>query len=80
MIMVYTTSSSYSLSLSLPLGENAIIIISGANNLLTESDVAAADIIISRAKVLICQLEILPETTLCAMRLAKKNGQFAIIQ
>ena len=55
-------------------GENSIVIISGANLLLTEDDVKAAKDIITSASVLICQLEIKPEVTQTALSIAKKAG------
>ena len=55
-------------------GENAIVIIPGANSNLTPSDVTRAKETINKAKVLICQLEVPNETTLAALRLAKSCG------
>lgn len=54
------------------IGENAIVIISGANNLLSPEDVLRAKELIENAKVVICQLEIPLETTLQALQLAKQ--------
>ena len=54
-------------------GQNAIIIVSGANLRLDESDVAQAEELLATSKVLVCQLEIRPETTLAALTLAKKH-------
>ena len=56
------------------LGENSIVIISGANLLLTEDDVKAAKDIITSASVVVCQLEIKPEVTQAALSIAKKAG------
>lgn len=53
-------------------GENAIIIISGANLKLTVDDVMMAESLIATSKVVACQLEIRPEVTLAALRLAKQ--------
>ena len=53
------------------IGENSIVIVSGANNHLNDEDLRSAEEMISRAKVLVCQLEISPETTLNALKLAK---------
>ncbi|XP_011406960.1 PREDICTED: ribokinase-like [Amphimedon queenslandica] len=53
-------------------GENSIVIVSGANNHLNDEDLGSAKEMISRAKVLVCQLEISPETTLNALKLAKE--------
>ena len=56
------------------LGENSIVIISGANLLLTEDDVKAAKDVITSASVVVCQLEIKPEVTQVALSIAKKAG------
>ncbi|KAK2175413.1 hypothetical protein NP493_734g02052 [Ridgeia piscesae] len=55
-------------------GKNTIVIVSGANDLLNEASVGQAENIIRSAKVMVCQLEISPKTTLAAMTLAKKHG------
>ncbi|XP_064603449.1 ribokinase-like isoform X2 [Liolophura sinensis] len=60
-------------------GQNAIVIVPGANLLLTESDVIAAETLIQSAKVLVCQLEISPPITVMAMRLARKHGVRTIL-
>ncbi|XP_030568617.1 ribokinase [Drosophila novamexicana] len=49
-------------------GENNIIIVVGANNLLSANDVASASQLFAQAKVLVCQLETPIEATLCALR------------
>lgn len=46
---------------------------SGANLLLSEDDVHAAKDLIRHSKVLVCQLEVPPSTSLAALRLAKSN-------
>ena len=57
------------------IGENAIVIVSGANMKLTVDDVLEAEYIVKDAKVLVCQLEIEPAVTLAALRMAKRlNG------
>lgn len=56
------------------LGNNAIVIVSGANSLLRGEDILAAESLIKSAKVMICQLEIPPEATLVAIKVAKKYG------
>jgi ribokinase len=53
-------------------GQNTIIIVPGANDGLSPSDVHTAGSAIQAAEVLICQLEIPLETTLEAFRIAKK--------
>ncbi|XP_028996022.1 ribokinase isoform X2 [Betta splendens] len=55
-------------------GENAIVIVAGANMLLGSEELQKALPAISHAKVLVCQLEISPQTSLQALRLAQKNG------
>jgi ribokinase len=55
-------------------GQNAIIIVPGANNGLSPADVRSASSAIRSAAVLICQLEIPMETTLEAFRVAKENS------
>lgn len=55
-------------------GENSIVIISGANMHLTEDDVRAAKDVITSASVVVCQLEIKPEVTQLALSIAKKAG------
>ncbi len=56
------------------LGENAIVIVSGANQTLQPEEVQRTRDLVARAKVLICQLEIAPETTLAALKMAKELG------
>ncbi|XP_049507867.1 ribokinase [Panthera uncia] len=55
-------------------GQNIIIIVAGANLLLNTEDLREAAKAISRAKVMICQLEITPETSLEALTMAHSNG------
>jgi ribokinase len=55
-------------------GQNSIIIVTGANDLLTPEDVAAAQPEIAAADVLVCQLEIPIEPNLAALRLARAAG------
>lgn len=58
-------------------GENAIVIVSGANMLLGSEELQEALPAISHAKVLVCQLEISPQTSLQALRMAQENkGQW----
>jgi len=62
-----------------PEGHNAIIIVTGANDLLTFEEIEAARKAISQSHVLICQLEIPPEISLKAMRVAKEEGIISIL-
>ncbi|XP_006835241.1 PREDICTED: ribokinase isoform X1 [Chrysochloris asiatica] len=55
-------------------GQNIIIIVAGANLLLNTEDLKEAANVISRAKVMICQLEITPATSLEALMMARSNG------
>jgi ribokinase len=55
-------------------GRNSIVIVGGANDRLTTEDVEAQLAVISRAKVMVCQLEVSPATTLSALRVAKAAG------
>lgn len=55
-------------------GQNIIIIVAGANLLLNTEDLREAASAISRAKVMICQLEVTPATSLEALRIAHSNG------
>ncbi len=55
-------------------GNNSIIIVTGANDLLGASDIEKADSAIRTAQVVVCQLEIEIDTTLAALRLARRHG------
>ena len=46
----------------------------GANALLTPKEVSAARDLVARAKVVVCQLEVEPETTLAALKMARELG------
>uniref|UniRef100_UPI003AAE9BF6 ribokinase isoform X2 n=1 Tax=Centroberyx gerrardi TaxID=166262 RepID=UPI003AAE9BF6 len=54
-------------------GENAIVIVAGANMLLGGEELQDALPALCRAKVLVCQLEISPQTSLQALRMAREN-------
>lgn len=60
-------------------GRNAIIVVAGANALLTPADVDAAAPTIRRARVLLCQLEVPLETSLRALTLAREAGVLTIL-
>jgi ribokinase len=62
-----------------PDGHNALIIVTGANDLLTAEEVEAARPAIAAAQVVVCQLEIPMETTLAALRIARQEGVTAIL-
>lgn len=57
-----------------PDGHNAIIIVTGANDLLTLEEIEAARPTIRQSQILVCQLEIPLEITLAALRIAKEEG------
>uniref|UniRef100_A0A1A7XIN9 Ribokinase n=2 Tax=Iconisemion striatum TaxID=60296 RepID=A0A1A7XIN9_9TELE len=54
-------------------GENAIVIVAGANMLLGGDELQKALPAIRKAKVLVCQLEIDPQTSLQALQMARDN-------
>ncbi|XP_072356245.1 ribokinase isoform X4 [Scyliorhinus torazame] len=55
-------------------GQNAIVIVAGANLLLNSEDLERASKVIDCAKVVVCQLEIRPAITLEALKIARKAG------
>ena len=55
-------------------GNNSIIIVTGANDLLTEAEIEAARPAIAASQILVCQLEIPLEITLAALRIAREEG------
>jgi ribokinase len=57
-----------------PEGRNAIIIVTGANDLLSLDDLERARPAIAAAEVVVCQLEVPVETTLSALRIAREEG------
>ena len=57
-----------------PEGRNAIIIVTGANDLLSLDDLERARPAIAAADVVVCQLELPVETTLSALRIAREEG------
>ncbi|MEZ4675639.1 MAG: ribokinase [Caldilineaceae bacterium] len=57
-----------------PSGNNAIIVVPGANGLLSPADIDAARTAITTADVLICQWECALETSLAALRIAHEAG------
>jgi ribokinase len=60
-------------------GQNAIIIVPGANDGLSPADARAASATIQAADVLICQLEVPIETTLEAFKIAKKDPNSRVL-
>jgi len=57
-----------------PEGHNSIIIVTGANDLLTGAEVEAARSAIASSSILVCQLEIPLDTSLAALRIAREEG------
>lgn len=55
-------------------GENAIIVVPGANDHLTVEDVRNVEPLIKSASVIMCQLEVPVATTLEALKLGRKHG------
>ncbi len=62
-----------------PDGHNAIIIVTGANDLLTIQEIEAARTTIRGSQILLCQLEIPVEVSLAAMRIARQEGVRTIL-
>jgi len=62
-----------------PGGENAIVIVTGANARMTTADVDAAHDAIAGADVLVCQLEIPIEVTLAAIRAASEASTVTVL-
>jgi ribokinase len=60
-------------------GENAILIVPGANGRLTPADVLAVGEIIQQADMVLLQLEVPPETTIAAIKLAREFGTPVIL-
>jgi ribokinase len=57
-----------------PGGSNSIIIVTGANDLLTEDEIERARPAIAASSVVVCQLEIPVEISLAALRVAREEG------
>lgn len=55
-------------------GNNAIIVVAGANDLLSPADVVAARSAIISAQIVVCQWECPLETTLAALRIGREAG------
>ena len=56
------------------IGNNAIIIVPGANDLLSPADVEAARGAIAQAQIVLCQWEVPLETSLAALRIGRAEG------
>jgi ribokinase len=60
-------------------GSNAIVIVTGANDLLTDDDINRARPAMAEAGVVVCQLEIPTPATLMALRAARAEGTATIL-
>eukprot|EP01029_Cantina_marsupialis_P007286 TRINITY_DN18031_c2_g1_i1.p1 TRINITY_DN18031_c2_g1~~TRINITY_DN18031_c2_g1_i1.p1 ORF type:complete len:322 (-),score=113.47 TRINITY_DN18031_c2_g1_i1:177-1109(-) len=60
-------------------GNNSIVVVAGANNLLTSEEVIKCEEMISKAKVLVTQLEILHNVTKTALEVGRKHGVMTIL-
>lgn len=60
-------------------GQNSIIVVTGANDLLAPEEVEVARPAIAAADVLVCQLEIPVASTLAALRIAREEGVRTIL-
>ena len=60
-------------------GNNSIVIITGANDELTEDEIRNAGEVIRGSKVFVCQLEIPFAMSLTALKIAKEAGVFTIL-
>lgn len=61
-----------------PAGQNSIVIVTGANDLLTEAEIEATRPVISRSNALVCQLEIPIKLTMKALSIAREEGVLTI--
>lgn len=59
-------------------GDNAIIVVTGANDLLSPADVEAARAAIADAQIVLCQWECPLETSLAALRIGREEGVMTI--
>ena len=62
-----------------PAGDNAIVIVTGANDLLTAHEIESARPAMAEAGVVVCQLEIPVDTTLAALRVARSEGTRTVV-
>ena len=60
-------------------GENSIVVIAGANNVISVEDIEAALPLILRSDIVILQLEIPFETVLYAAKVAKREGKYVVL-
>ncbi|MFW6139421.1 MAG: ribokinase [Spirochaetota bacterium] len=62
-----------------PDGNNAIIIVTGANDLLSEEEINQARPVIASSRILICQLEVPVEISLAALKAAREENVKTIL-
>lgn len=62
-----------------PAGNNGIVIVTGANDLITTHEIEQARPAMAEAGVVVCQLEIPVGTTLCALRAARSEGTRTVV-
>ena len=62
-----------------PSGGNAIVIVTGANDLITTDEIEKARTAMAQAGVVVCQLEIPVETTMTALRAARAEGTRTVL-
>jgi ribokinase len=62
-----------------PSGDNAIVIVTGANDLISADEIEQARTAMARAGVVVCQLEIPVDTTLLALRAARDEGTRTVL-
>ena len=60
-------------------GNNLIVIVTGANDEITEEEILVAKNVISGSKILVCQLEIPLTLSLFALQMAKDAGVYTIL-
>jgi ribokinase len=62
-----------------PGGDNAIVIVTGANDLISQEEIERARPAMARAGIVVCQLEIPVETTMLALRAARAEGARTVL-
>ncbi|WP_137910891.1 ribokinase [Ralstonia sp. 3PA37C10] len=60
-------------------GQNTIVIVAGANELLTPTMIEAQRAAFERARVIVCQLESPPDAVECALKLGQRLGKTVIL-
>lgn len=60
-------------------GQNTIVIVAGANELLTPAMIEAQRSAFERARVIVCQLESPPDAVECALKLGQRLGKIVIL-